>query len=132
MECMFLTTLFQQYRGGPCTYPCLPRIPVTTSWHNIAFKPINVTICHILFFSSQQVTERGINPVTVTMINPQKEISKTGYPTSDCLFSSTERLHVCSGGHIFSLIIMKLVQNVCLDKISHKYVGQKLGHYVKS
>ena len=28
---------------------------------------------------------------------------------------------VCSGGHIFSLIIMKLGQNVCLDEISHKF-----------
>ena len=32
---------------------------------------------------------------------------------------------VCSRGHIFSLIIMELSQNVCLDKISYKY---KIGH----
>ena len=29
-----------------------------------------------------------------------------------------EKPHLCSRGHIFSLIIMKLGQNVCLNKIS--------------
>ena len=33
----------------------------------------------------------------------------------------SEKPCVCSRGHIFSLIIMKLGQNVCLDKISHKF-----------
>ena len=32
-----------------------------------------------------------------------------------------EKLCVCSGGRIFSPIIMKLGQNVCLDEISHKF-----------
>ena len=32
-----------------------------------------------------------------------------------------EKPCVCSRGQIFSPIIMKLGQNVCLDKISHKF-----------
>ena len=32
-----------------------------------------------------------------------------------------EKPCVCSGGHIFSQIIMKLGQNFCLDKISDEY-----------
>ena len=40
--------------------------------------------------------------------------------------------YVCSRGHIFSAIIMKLDQHVCLDEISHKLEngvmsGEKLG-----
>ena len=42
-----------------------------------------------------------------------------------------EKPYVCSRGYIFSPIIMKLGQNVCLDKISDKFkmghVGSKLG-----
>ena len=36
-----------------------------------------------------------------------------------------EKLCVCSRGHIFSPIIMKLGQNVCLDEISDE---DKMGH----
>ena len=44
----------------------------------------------------------------------------------------SEKSHVCSRGHIFSLIIMKLGQNVCLDEISDKLENyEKLGHYVE-
>ena len=32
-----------------------------------------------------------------------------------------EKPCVCSGGHIFSPIIMKLGQNICLDEISNKF-----------
>ena len=32
-----------------------------------------------------------------------------------------EKPYVCSRGHIFSLIAMKLSQNVCLDDISDKF-----------
>ena len=32
-----------------------------------------------------------------------------------------EKLCVCSRGHIFSPILMKLGQNVCLDKISEEF-----------
>ena len=38
-----------------------------------------------------------------------------------------EKPYVCSRGHIFSPIIMKLDQHVCLDEISHKmgHVGSE-------
>ena len=32
-----------------------------------------------------------------------------------------EKTCVCTRGHIFSLIIMKLGQNVCVDEILHKF-----------
>ena len=47
-----------------------------------------------------------------------------------------EKPYLCSRGHNFSQIIMKLDQHVCLDEISHKSengsTGQKLGRQVKS
>ena len=43
-----------------------------------------------------------------------------------------EKPCVRSEGHIFIPIIMKLGQNVCLDKISWIMSGQKQGHLVKS
>ena len=44
-----------------------------------------------------------------------------------------EKPYVCSRSHIFSLIIMKHGQNVCLDEISDEFEnrscwGLKLGH----
>ena len=49
------------------------------------------------------------------------------------LGQTVEKPCVRSRGHIFSPIIMKLGQNVCLDEISDKFEnrscgGQKLGH----
>ena len=44
-----------------------------------------------------------------------------------------EKPYVCSRGHIFSPIVMKLDQNICLDKILHEFENgscgvKKLGH----
>ena len=38
-----------------------------------------------------------------------------------------EKRCVCSRGHIFSLIIMKLGQNVCLDEVSDDLVKGSCG-----
>ena len=48
-----------------------------------------------------------------------------------------EKPCVCFKVHIFDSILMKLGQNVCLDKIWDKFEnwscgGQKVGHWVKS
>ena len=48
-----------------------------------------------------------------------------------------EKPCVCSRGNIFSLIIMKPGQNVCLDEISDEFENgscwlKKLGHLVKT
>ena len=60
--------------------------------------------------------------------------SKMGHVRSKTksLGQMLEKTYVCSRGHIFSLIIMKLGQNVCLDEISDEFKkwvmsGQKLG-----
>ena len=45
------------------------------------------------------------------------EIDHVGSKTRS-LGQILEKPYVCSRGHIFSLIIMKLGQNVCYDKIS--------------
>ena len=37
------------------------------------------------------------------------------------LFQILEKPYVCCRGHIFSPIIMKLYQHVCLDEIWHKF-----------
>ena len=58
---------------------------------------------------------------------------KMGYvgPKTRSLGQILEKPCVCCRGHIFSLIIMKLCQNVCLDEIFNKLEkgvmsGQKL------
>ena len=35
-----LSTVFQLYRGGQCTYPCFPEILLTSNTHNILSKPL--------------------------------------------------------------------------------------------
>ena len=35
-----VSTLFQLYRGVPCTYPCFPSVIFTSTPHNTASKPL--------------------------------------------------------------------------------------------
>ena len=54
-----------------CTYPCFPEILLTSTLQNILPKPLvlpHVTIVEILDRS-----ERRMNPVAMTIINPRKE-----------------------------------------------------------
>ena len=43
-----------------------------------------------------------------------------------------EKPCVCSRGHIFSLIIMKLGQNVCLDEILYEFENSNVGSKARS
>ena len=64
---MLFSTVFQSYR----TCPCFPGILLTVTPHNILSKPLAA------FPHNQCQTmdsgERGMNPVPMTIINPQKE-----------------------------------------------------------
>ena len=35
-----ISTVFQLYPGGQCTYPCFPGVLLTSTPHNILFKPL--------------------------------------------------------------------------------------------
>ena len=69
-----------------------------------AFQQFLTPVLHTIILSKQQVAypthwntiifitmdshERGVNPVTVTIVNPRKDISRTGDLTCDLPFSS--------------------------------------------
>ena len=65
------------------------------------------------------------------------KMSRVGLKTRS-LFQMFKNQTVCSGGHIISLILLKVGHNVCLKEISHElkngYVGSKtrsLGQILK-
>ena len=68
---MPFSTAFQLYRGSQCTYPCFPGVHLTSTLHNFLSKPL--TLSHITIVETTDKGERGMNPVTMTIINPRKE-----------------------------------------------------------
>ena len=76
--------------------------------------------------------------VRMFVLMKSQTCSKIGYvgSKSRSLVQILEKHCVLSRGHIFSLIIMKLGQHICLDKISDEFENslcgkKKLGHKVK-
>ena len=65
------STVFQLYRGGQCTYPCFPGVPLTSTLQNILSKPLADFPQPLS--KKKDSGERGMNPVAMTIINPQKE-----------------------------------------------------------
>ena len=66
---MLFPTVFQLYRGGQCTYPCFPGVALTSTLHNFLSKPLAA----FLHNHCRNSSERGMNPVAMTIINPQKD-----------------------------------------------------------
>ena len=99
------STVFHLYHDGQCTCPCFPGVPLTSTLLNILSKPLAA-------FPHNQCRnngsgERGINPVVMTFINPQKEYwtswrlnrwpscSQVRYVTNRAMgLSSRIRLHI--------------------------------------
>ena len=63
------STVYQLYRYGQCTYPCFPRVLLTSIQHNILSKPL-ASFPHN---HRRNSGERGMHPVAMTIINPRKE-----------------------------------------------------------
>ena len=57
---------------GQCTYPCFPGVPFTSTFTNILSKPLAAHCWKIVS------SEREMNPVTMTIINPWTKISLAG------------------------------------------------------
>ena len=68
---MPFSTVFQLYCGGMCTYPCFPRVLLTSTPHNTLSKPLAAFPHRHL--QTAESSERGMNLVAMTIINPQKE-----------------------------------------------------------
>ena len=68
---MPFSTVFQLYHDGECTYPCLPGVFLTSTPHNILFKPLAAFPHND--FRTMNSGERGMNPVAMTIINPWKK-----------------------------------------------------------
>ena len=65
------STVFQLCCGGQCTYPCFPGVLLTSAPHNILSKPLAAFPHNIV--KTTDSGERGMNHVTMTIINPQIE-----------------------------------------------------------
>ena len=63
-----------------------------------------------------QSKSRSLDQILEKIVHFQSDDHET---LSECLL--LEKPYVCSRGYIFSPIIMKLDQHVCLDGISHKF-----------
>ena len=68
---MPFSTVFQLYCGDQCTYPCFSGILLTSTPSNILSKPI--VAFHITIVETKGSSEKGMNPVAMTIINPQIE-----------------------------------------------------------
>ena len=63
--CTPFSTVFQLYRGGTCTYPCILGVLLTSTSHNV--------LSHITIVETVDSDDRDMNPVAVNIINPRKE-----------------------------------------------------------
>ena len=63
--------VFQLYHSGQCTYLCFPGVILTVFC--TIFFPSLLLLSHITIVETKNKRERGMNPVTMTFINPQKE-----------------------------------------------------------
>ena len=68
-----LSTVFQLYHGGQCTYPCFPGVFFTSTTRNIPSKPALWLLSHITVVETTYRGDRGMKPVAVTIINPWNE-----------------------------------------------------------
>ena len=66
-----VSTVFQLYCGGKCTYPCFPGVLLTSTPHNILSKPL--AAFHLTIVETKDNSERGMNPVAMRIVNPRKE-----------------------------------------------------------
>ena len=66
-----LSTIFQVYRGGQCTYQCFLGVLLTSTLRNILSK--HWLLSHITIVETTDSDEKGMNPVTMTKTNPRKE-----------------------------------------------------------
>ena len=81
---MLFSTLFQLYHSGQYTYLCFPGILFNSTPPNILSKPL-AAFPH-KFAKTMDSGEKGMNPVTMTIINPQKEywLSPGIVPVTSC------------------------------------------------
>ena len=68
---MPFSTVFHLYRGGQCTYPCCPGVPLTSTQDNILSTPLAAS--YITIVETMDNGERGMSPAAMTIINPWKE-----------------------------------------------------------
>ena len=90
---LLFSTVFQLYRSGQCTYPCFPGVLLTSNPHDILSKPL-VTF-PITIVETTDSSERGMNPVIMTIIN-----GRARDRTSDLLFSSEQCYELSYGARL--------------------------------
>ena len=80
---MPFSTLFQLYHSNQCTYQYFPGVLLNSTLHNILFKTLPAS--HIIIVETMNISERRINPVAMSIINPWKEcrLSRRFEPTTE-------------------------------------------------
>ena len=66
---MPFSKVFQLHHSGQCTYPCFPWVLLTST----IFFPSHWLLSHITIVETTDSSERGMNLVAMTIINPRKE-----------------------------------------------------------
>ena len=66
---MSISTVFQINCGSQCTYPCF----LGVFFLKTVFFPSHWLLSQITIVETTDSGERGMNPVTMTVINPRKE-----------------------------------------------------------
>ena len=84
---MPVSTVFQLYHSGQCTYPCFPGVLLTSIPHNILSKPL--ATFPITIVKTTDSGETGMNFVAI--------ISRAGDRTNDLLFSSQQHYRLSYG-----------------------------------
>ena len=115
---MQFLTVFQLCCGSQCTYPCFPGALLTSTPHNIL--PSHWLLSHITTVKSTDSSERGMNLVALTIINPRKEYCRAGDQTSDLLFWSLQCYQLSKGAwHTQSIFSKTLKKKVLENFVEH-------------
>ena len=69
---MPFSIVFQLFHGGQSPYPYFP-VVLLTSTFCIIFSPSHWLLSHITIVKTMDSGERGMNPVAMSINNPQKE-----------------------------------------------------------
>ena len=77
-----ISTLFQLYCSCQGTYPCFPGV-LFTSAHTVFF-PCHWLLSHTTIVQTKDSGERGMNPITMTIINPRKKYWPSQYHCHKC------------------------------------------------
>ena len=70
---MLFSTVFRLCHGPQCNYSCFPGVLLTSTPHNIILQTMGCFPTQPSIIETTNNSERGMNPVVTTIINPRKD-----------------------------------------------------------